>query len=118
MTMRTIIRVMDLADDPAIWAAYDAAHLPGATPRAVIDAQERHGIADMEIFRAGNRLVMLMHVTAAFDADALEVAGLADAAISDWNHRMAAIQRAPLPDGPAWPEAVRVFRQSDHRPPT
>ena len=112
---RCIVRIMDLADDPATWVDYDAAHAPGGTPLAVIDAQRRHGIADMEIFRTGNRLVMLMHVTAMFDPDALDAEGALDATITAWNRRMEGVQRHPLPGGPAWPEAVLVFRQSDHR---
>lgn len=109
-----IVRVMDLADDPAVWAEYDAAHAPGNTPQPVLDAQRRHGIADMEIYRAGNRLVMLMYVTDAYDPDALDAEGVSDPAISEWHRRMGVLQRAPFSDGTGWPEAAPVFRQSEH----
>ena len=60
---RRIVRVQDLADDPVVFVAYDEAHRPGRTPAAVLDAQRRHGILDLEIFRHANRLVMIMTVS-------------------------------------------------------
>ncbi|WP_242123369.1 L-rhamnose mutarotase [Sphingobium sp. Sx8-8] len=111
---RRIVRVMDLADDPAVWAEYDAAHRPGGVTQAVLDAQRRHGIIDMEIFRAGNRLVMLMQVDPLFDGDAMDAEKAADPAMAEWERRMGTLQRAPLADGTGWPEAALVFRQSDH----
>lgn len=114
MTLRRQIRIMDLHDDAATLAAYDHAHAIGQTPAKVLDAQHRNGIADMEIFRVGNRLVMLMDVTADFDPQALDAEAAVQAVISNWHRRMGALQRAPFADGVAWPEAQRVFRQSDH----
>jgi L-rhamnose mutarotase len=111
---RRIVRVMDLADDPEVFAAYHAAHAPGGTPRAVLDAQRRHGIEELEIFRAGNRLVMLMQVAADFDPKALDAESARDPDIAEWHRRMAVLQRAPFADGVGWPEAALVFRQSDH----
>ena len=114
MATRRIVRIMDLADDPATLAAYDQAHAPGNTPPEVIAAQLRHGIAELQIYRAGCRLVMLMDVTPDFDPEALDAERHGQAAIDQWHVRMGALQRPPFADGEAWPEAVRVFRQSDH----
>ena len=90
---RRIIRVQDLADDPAVWADYDHAHSPGQTPQAVLDAQRRHNILD----------------PAGLDA---ESAALPD--LVDWHRRMGALQRRPCGSDHDWPEADLVFRQSDH----
>lgn len=114
MTLRRYVRIMDLRDDPATLAAYDRAHMVGQTPVEIVAAQHRHGIAEMEIFRAGNRLVMLMDVTDAFDPDGLDAERAVQDVIDRWHLRMAEYQRPPFADGVAWPEAHRVFRQSDH----
>ncbi len=114
MTGRRFVRIMDLHDDPAVIAAYDLAHSVGETPAEVIAAQLRYGIAEMEIFRTGNRLVMLMEVTADFDPDGLDAERGLQGAIDRWHLRMATLQCPPFANGEAWPEAQRVFRQSDH----
>jgi L-rhamnose mutarotase len=111
---RRIVRVMDLADDPDVLAEYDTAHSKGQTPQAVLDAQRRHGIEELEIFRAGNRLIMLMRVTPDFDPEALDAESGRDPVIAEWHRRMAKLQRAPFPDCVGWPEATLVFRQSEH----
>jgi len=109
-----IVRIMDLAADDATLAACDHAHSVGQTPPEVIAAQVRHGIAELQIYRAGHRLVMVMDVTDAFDPAGLDAEGTVNEAIRAWHIRMAQLQRAPFADNQAWPEAHRVFRQSDH----
>ncbi len=111
---RCIVRIMDMPDDPATIAAYDQAHRVGHTPPAVLDMQRRHGIADLEIFRADNRLAMLMHVTEAFDPAGIEAESASNPVLIAWHRQMGVMQRPPFADGRNWPEAVRVFRQSDH----
>lgn len=110
---RRIVRMMDLADDPAAIAAYDAAHRPGGTPAAVLESQRRHGIAELAIYRLGTRLVMVMEVTEAFDPQALDRDGATDPDIIAWHREMGALQR-PVPGAEPWAELPCVFRQSDH----
>lgn len=111
---RRIVRVQDLADDANMWAAYDAAHSPGHTPPAVLDAQRRHGILDLEIFRCANRLVMIMTVSPNFDPAGLDAENATVPDLIDWHRRMGALQRRPAMSQQDWPEAILVFRQSDH----
>jgi len=68
----------------------------------------------MEIYRAGDRLVMIMEVIDSYDPAALDSDSAFFVEITRWHQRMAQLQKAPLPDGVAWPEARRVFRQSEH----
>lgn len=114
MGVHRVVRIMDLASDAAAIAAYDDAHRVGGTPSAVVDAQHRHGIVEMEIFRAGNRLVMILTLADDFDGEALQQVEREHPDLIAWQARMAALQRAPLADGTPWPEARCVFRQSDH----
>ncbi len=110
---RRFVRAIDLADDPAAIAAYDAAHAAGNIPPAVLASQRRHGIAELAIYRHGNRLVMMMDVTDAFDPQALDRDAANDPVLIDWHRRMGALQRS-LPDAEGWAEMRIVFRQSDH----
>ena len=111
---RRIVRIMDLNNQADLLDAYDEAHRPGNTPQAVIEAQRRHGIAEMEIYRAGDRLIMIMEVTDSYNPAALDTDSARSVEITSWHQHMAQLQKAPLPDGMAWPEARRVFRQSEH----
>ena len=112
--VRRIVRVQDLADDAEVFAAYEAAHKPGATPAAVLDAQRRHGIFDLEIYRYASRLVMIMTVSAQFDPAALDLESATATDPIDWHRRMGALQRRPCSAESDWPEARLIFRQSDH----
>lgn len=112
--VRRIIRVQDLADDLGVFDAYEAAHCPGATPAAVLDAQRRHGILDLEIYRHADRLVMIMTVSDRFDPDGLDRESITSPELVEWHRRMGALQRRPGQADSDWPEARLVFRQSDH----
>jgi L-rhamnose mutarotase len=112
--IRRIVRLMDLNNHPDVLEAYELAHQRGNTPAAVLTAQRGHGITEMEIYRAGDRLVMIMEVTDDYDPSALDAESGPSPEIAAWHKRMAELQRAPFADGIAWPEAHLVFRQSEH----
>jgi hypothetical protein len=59
--------------------------------------QRRHGIADLEIFRADNRLVMLMHVTEAFDPAGIEAESASNPVLIAWHRQMGRCSGRPLP---------------------
>jgi L-rhamnose mutarotase len=50
---------LDLRDDPGLIAEYEARHAPGAVWPAVIDHIRATGVEAMEIWRTGDRLVMI-----------------------------------------------------------
>lgn len=110
---RRFVRTIDLVDDRAAIAAYEAAHAPGNTPPAVLDSQRRNGIAELEIFRHGTRLVMVMDVTDAFDPAALDRETQGDPVLTEWQRRMGAFQM-PLPGENGWAAMPCIFRQGDH----
>jgi len=112
--VRRIVRVQNLANDPDVFSDYEEAHRPGQTPAAVLDAQRRHGILDLEIFRHADRLVMIMTVSEDFDPDGLNRESATVPDLVDWHRRMGMLQRRPGKAEQDWPEAELVFRQSDH----
>jgi L-rhamnose mutarotase len=110
------VLILDLKDDPELIARYEAYHRPGGVPEAVLSSIRDAGVAEMEIHRSGNRLVMLMETAAAFDPEAKAAADAADPAVVAWEALMDAYQQR-LPWAPAdvkWLEAERIFALSQH----
>ncbi|MFA6118042.1 MAG: L-rhamnose mutarotase [Sphingomonas sp.] len=114
--MRHIL-LIDLVDEAAAIARYEAWHAAGAVPPAIGDSIRRAGITAMEIYRTGNRLVMVMETSADFDPAGKAAADAADAAVQAWEAQMDQVQR-PLPwarDGAKWTLATRIFSLAEQR---
>jgi L-rhamnose mutarotase len=102
--------MLDLQDDPALIAQYEAHH------RAIWPEVREHlrqqGVTGMEIFRLGTRLCMFMETDDAhFDADRMAQAEAQDARLQAWEALMWRFQ-APTPWTPAgrkWVPATRIF---------
>jgi len=62
MTHRLCL-VLDLVDDPERIAAYEKHHAPGAVWPAVVEDIRAQGIEGMEIWRSGDRMVMIATVS-------------------------------------------------------
>lgn len=104
--------VLDLKDDAVLIREYEILHQK-IWPEI---AQSIHdsGIDKMEIFRAGNRLVMLMHVNERFSFDAKAAADAANPKVQEWEQLMWKYQQA-LPfaaPGQKWVSASRIFEIS------
>lgn len=113
MTRRILI--LDLKDDPELIAAYEAHHGPGAVPEAIVRSIRDSGIEEMEIYRSGNRLVMVMETGPGFDPAAKAAADAADPAVIAWEELMDRYQqRLPwAPPATKWFEAERIFALSE-----
>lgn len=108
--MRQIL-LLDLVDDADAIARYEAWHAAGAVPAAVIASIRASGILDMEIWRRGVRLVMVIEVGPTFSADAKQAADAADPDVQAWERLMDTMQH-PLADaapGEKWSQAARIF---------
>jgi L-rhamnose mutarotase len=109
-TQRHVL-LLDLVDDAGAIARYEAWHAAGALPLAIGRSIRAAGIATMEIFRAGDRLVMLMETRAGFDPVAKASADAADPDVQAWEAMMASVQQ-PIPvaaQGEKWTAAKRIF---------
>ena len=105
------VLLLDLKDDPELIAQYEACHAPGAVPPKVVKSIRDAGIGSMEIFRLGDRLVMLVEVAEGYDPEAKAAADATDPAVVEWEARMDAFQQR-LPwaaDGEKWLPATRIF---------
>ena len=85
------VLLLDLKDDPASIAAYEEWHRkvwPG-----ILKNIHEGGIEDMQIFRAGNRLVMLMHTNKQFDFTAKSIADANNSLVQEWESLMDRFQQ-------------------------
>ena len=101
--------ILDLKDDPKLIAQYEAWHAPGKVPAAVVQSIRESGIAGMEIYRCGNRLVMIVEDGAEFDARRNGAAS--EPAVIAWEALMDRFQqRIPWAEnGEKWVPAKRIF---------
>ncbi len=107
--------ILDLKDDDGLIAQYEAWHQPGGPPAAVTNSIRNAGIVEMEIFRSGNRLVMLVQVDASFDAQRKAAADALDPEVQAWERLMNGFQQA-IPWARAeekWVAAESIYRLSD-----
>ena len=109
-TQRQVL-LLDIVDDADAIARYEAWHAASALPPAIGRSIRDAGIVAMEIFRAGDRLVMVMETAPEFDAVAKAAADAADPDVKAWEALMAGVQR-PIPvaaPGEKWVTAKRIF---------
>lgn len=103
---RRLCFALDLIDDAALIADYEARHAPGAVWPAVIAHLRAAGFEGMEIWRTGDRMVMIAEV-----ADDYPRAVPSPQENADWEALMWRFQR-PLPhagEGEKWLPMTRIF---------
>lgn len=107
--MRQICLALDLRDDPQAIAEYDEYHRR-VWPE-VIQSLYDSGIDEMEIYRIGNRLFMIIRVQPDFTLSRKAEMDLANPVVQKWEATMSAFQQ-PLPwaePGQKWMLLERVF---------
>jgi L-rhamnose mutarotase len=115
MTRRFAL-ALDLVDDAKLIAEYEAWHRPGRTPTPIIRSILDSGIQNMEIYRAGNRMFMLIEVSDSYSSADKARADSANPDVQRWTALMKTFQQpvpAAGPDG-TWLEMERVFRLTEH----
>ncbi|QKJ88677.1 L-rhamnose mutarotase [Paramixta manurensis] len=110
---RRFCQALDLVDDPQLIAEYEAHH-QRIWP-AVAAAMRQFGIVDMEIYRLGNRLFMVVEVNQQFNGQQYAEHCQQVAEIQAWEALMWKYQR-PTPwtaDGEKWAPMRRIFALSE-----
>ncbi|QJW88702.1 L-rhamnose mutarotase [Spirosoma taeanense] len=101
---------LDLKDDPALIAEYERYH---ERIRPEIETSIREaGITEMEIYRIGNRLFMIMETDVSFSFEAKAAADAANPKVQEWEALMWQYQQA-LPmakPGEKWVLMKQIFR--------
>ena len=103
---RRICFALDLVNDAALIAEYEARHTAGAVwPKVVADIRAR-GFESMEIWRTGDRMVMIAEVAEDYPREVSQ-----PPEIAEWEALMWRFQR-PLPhaaEGDKWMVMQRIF---------
>ncbi len=109
--MPRLYYALDLKDDPEAIAEYQRRHQTENIWPEIVDSLHAAGVEDLEIFRAGNRLVMVMEVPADFSPETKAARDAADPRVHAWEALMWKFQQ-PLPfarPGEKWVEMRRIF---------
>jgi L-rhamnose mutarotase len=101
---------LDLNEDPALIAEYEAWHKEvwPEVKESIIDS----GIVNMEIFRTGNRLFMIMEADESFSFERKSIMDAANEKVQEWEDLMRKFQQ-PLPwanVGEKWILMERIFQ--------
>jgi L-rhamnose mutarotase len=100
---------LDLKDDPALIAEYEQHHRKVWSD--ILQSIHESGIEQMEIYRAGNRLFMIMETSDNFDFVKKGEADAANEKVQEWEKLMWKYQQ-PLPiakPGEKWILMDKIF---------
>lgn len=107
--MKRYCLALDLIDDAALIAEYETYHKK-IWPE-IYDSIEQSGIEQMEIYRVGNRLFMIMEVNENFSFEAKSTADANNPKVQEWETLMWKYQQA-LPmtkPGEKWMLMNKIF---------
>ena len=109
MSRQRFCLALDLVDDPALIAEYERLH-QRIWPE-IADHLRRVGVLDMQIWRLGTRLFMVMETGANFSTQAMDNASAENPKVQAWEDLMWAFQK-PTPwtePGNKWQPMERIF---------
>jgi len=107
--MKKYCLAIDLVNDPELISEYLEWHR-NVWP-SVKESIKAAGITDMEIFRAGDRLFMIMEVSEAFSFEKKAEIDASDPSVQEWEKLMWKYQK-PLPgtrEGEKWTLLEKIF---------
>lgn len=100
---------LDLKDDPALIAEYEALHQK-VWPE-ILDSIRSSGIENMQIYRFSNRLFMIMEVNKEFSFEKKGAADAGNAKVQEWEELMWNYQQAipGVKAGEKWVLMNKIF---------
>jgi L-rhamnose mutarotase len=116
--VRRLAFALDLQDDAALIAEYEAWHAPDRIPPAVLESLRNSGLANLEIFRTGNRLFLLIDAPDEFSIDSKAIADANNSDVQVWERLMWSFQKALPWAAPEqkWVPMQRIFCLTDIPP--
>ncbi len=110
--MKRYCLTLDLKDDAALIAEYEYWHKKENNWQEVTESILNAGIVHMDIYRTGNRLVMIMETTDCFDPSRKAQLDAGNPKVQEWEALMWTYQQ-PLPwakEGEKWVEMKQIFQ--------
>ena len=109
--LRTYYLALDLKDDAEANAAYERYHRADHFWPEIADSIRQAGVRDLEIYRTGNRLLMVMTVSPSFSFEKKAALDAGNRKVQEWESLMERFQQR-LPwtgkDG-KWERMDRIF---------
>jgi len=113
---RQFCLTLDLHDDEELIREYEEYHQPGKAWPEVIDSIRSSGILDMQIYRSGTQLVMVMTVSDSFSFEDKARRDSQNPKVIAWERLMTRFQRAEA-DSSAdakWRKMRNIFDLKQH----
>jgi L-rhamnose mutarotase len=110
--MKRYCLALDLVDDPTLIAEYEHLHKPGNERPGIKKSIVEAGITNMEIFRTGNRLFMIMETDDSFSFERKEEMDASNPQVQEWEQFVWKFQQ-PLPqakEGEKWILMDKIFQ--------
>ncbi|MEP1446202.1 MAG: L-rhamnose mutarotase [Paraglaciecola sp.] len=110
------VLTLELNDDPELIRLYEQYHQPGAVWPEVLESIRASGIENMQIYRLGSLLVMVLQVNAAFSFEAKSEADKNNPKVQEWETLMERFQRVSPDQNSAgkWHVMDQLFQLIDH----
>ena len=108
--MKKYCLACDLKDDPTMISEYEDYHR--RVRPEILQSMTNSGIEQMEIYRVGNRMFMIMEVNETFDFEKKALADAANEKVQEWEQLMWKFQQ-PLPwakEGEKWIVMDKIFQ--------
>ena len=109
--MKRYCLAVDLIDDPELIAEYENRHKKENAWPVITNSITDSGITNMEIYRTGNRLFMIMETNDGFSFEAKAAADASNEKVQEWETLMWNYQQA-LPTakkGEKWVIMKKIF---------
>lgn len=109
--MKRFCYALDLVDDAELIAVYEQWHKPESAWPEITQSITDAGITDMEIYRIGNRLFMVMETTDDFNPEQKALNDAHNPKVQQWEQLMWQFQQ-PLPwakPGEKWMKMQRIY---------
>jgi len=111
---------LDLVDHQQAIEAYEEWHRPGKTPAEIVAFFRDHDVEDLQIYRAGNRLFMILDLSDEISAADFAKAG-DNACMKAWVDKMSVYQQpiafgsvAPQSPSEDWVAMSALFNLKDY----
>jgi L-rhamnose mutarotase len=115
-SQRQYCLTLDLRDDGQLIREYEQYHQKGNTWPEVIASMRESGILDMQIYRSGTQLIMVMTVNDSFSFEDKARRDSQNPKVIEWERLMARFQSADTDAGAdaKWQKLSNIFNLSQH----
>ncbi|CAN5747416.1 L-rhamnose mutarotase [soil metagenome] len=110
--MQRFCLALDLKDDPQLIREYEGWHKSGSAWPEITQHDLDAGITNIEIFRTGNRMFMILETDDDFSFEKKAALDAANPKVAEWENLMWKYQQ-PLPwakEGEKWVLMERIFK--------